>query len=290
MVCSNTFRKMRMDTVEAEQPELEANVAHPRTRRPGGGMDPGLQAPLVERARRQLRYELISGLSGVALALFMWGHMVLVGSILTGARGFDWIAQTLERYYVAQPTVAVIFVLFLLHAAMASRKIPAQLEERRRMLALARDLRRPGLVDLPGAAHDARLEPHMESLLWIWQVRTGMLILVLGSFHVILLGLDVLTPLFGTRAGIEAVSTFARVQGGLWPLYAALLLCVEFHASVGLYRFTVKWGAGRRLSRQTLHRIEQALLVFFLGVGALALVVMAGWFDPPLALLLGTGE
>lgn len=38
----------------------------------------------LEEARRQLRYELISGLSDVALAFFMWGHMFLVGSILTG--------------------------------------------------------------------------------------------------------------------------------------------------------------------------------------------------------------
>lgn len=274
-----------MGSFEAERSGLEAEVAY-RAGPPGGAHTPVPGARLPGEARRQLRYEMVSGLSGVALALFMWGHMVLVGSILTGARGFDWIASTLEDYYVAQPTVAVILVLFAVHAVMASRKIPAQLRERRRMLMLARELRRPSLVELPGAAHDARLEPHMESLLWIWQVRTGMLILVLGSFHIILLGLDVMTPLFGTRVGIEAVSTFARVQSGLWPIYAVLLLCVEFHASVGLYRFTVKWGMGRRLSRQTLHRLELLLLVFFLGVGALALFVMAGWIDPPLEFLL----
>ncbi len=269
---------------------MDAKTAHPEVPRPSGFAKPDDPRFSLHEARRQLRYELVSGLSGVALALFMWGHMVLVGSILTGARGFDWIAKTLEDYFIAQPTVVVIFVLFLIHAAMASRKIPAQLRERRRMLALARELRHPNLVELPGAAHDSRLEPHLESLLWIWQVRTGMVILVLGSFHVLLLALDVMTPMFGARVGIEAVSTFARVQGGLWPLYAVLLLCVEFHASVGLYRFTVKWGVGRRLSRQVLHRVEQVLLVFFLGVGALALIVMAGWLDPPLAFLLEPGE
>ena len=41
---------------------------------------------------RQLAYELVSGGSGLMLALFMWGHMVLVGSILTGERGFNWLA------------------------------------------------------------------------------------------------------------------------------------------------------------------------------------------------------
>ena len=112
------------------------------------------------------------------LALFMWGHMVLVGSILTGTRGFDWMATQLEVYYIAQPTVAAIVALFLIHAVLASRKIPAQLAERRQLLKLSRDL---------------KSQPHTESLLWIWQVRTGMAVLVLGSFHLGLLALDVLT-------------------------------------------------------------------------------------------------
>ena len=55
-------------------------------------------------ASRQLLYEVVSGGSGLVLALFMWGHMVFVGSILTGARGFDWIALQMEVYVVAQPT------------------------------------------------------------------------------------------------------------------------------------------------------------------------------------------
>jgi uncharacterized membrane protein YtjA (UPF0391 family) len=68
----------------------------------------------------------------------MWGHLFLVGSILTGERGFNWLAGMLEDYYIAQPTVFFIFVLFLVHAALASRKIPAQLHERRRTAPAAR--------------------------------------------------------------------------------------------------------------------------------------------------------
>jgi len=112
-------------------------------------------------------------------------------------------------------------------------------------------------------------------------------VLVFGSFHLVLVGVDVFTDLFGVRTGIEAVSTRARVGEGLWILYALLLLCVEFHASTGLYRFAVKWGVGARLGRSTLHRLEQALLVVFLGLGGVTLTVLAGWVDPPLAFLLG---
>ncbi len=222
-------------------------------------------------ARRQLTYELLSGGSGLILALFMWGHMVLVGSILTGARGFNWMAMQLEVYFIAQPTVVVIFALFLVHALLASRKIPAQLEERRQLLKLSRDL---------------ESQPHIESLLWIWQVRTGMVVLVLGSFHLILLGIDVLTPLFGERYGIEALTSVARVRAGLWLPYGVLLVCLEFHASVGLYRLAVKWGVFSRLSRHALKAIERVILWAFLGLGIVILLVLADVLPPPLAFLL----
>jgi len=239
-------------------------------------------------ARRQLMYELVSGLSGVALALFMWGHMLLVGSILTGARGFDWLAGTLEALYIAQPTVIVVIALFLVHALLAARKIPAQLRERRQLQALAAGLRASGR-DWPQVPGAPVFKPHVESMLWIWQLRTGMVVVVLGSFHLVLIGLDVFTPLFGEHTGIESATTLERVSVGLWPLYALLLLCVEFHASVGLYRFAVKWGVGKRLKRSTLHRIEQFLLWSILAFGVFTLAVLAGWLDPPLAFLVGDG-
>jgi fumarate reductase subunit C len=240
-------------------------------------------------ARRELMYELVSGLSGVALAVFMWGHMVLVGSILTGERGFNWLAGTLENLYIAQPTIIGVIALFLIHAAFAARKIPAQLEERRQLRTLAAGLRDSGR-DWPQASGAPAFVPHIESMLWIWQVRTGLVLIVLGSFHLILMSLDVLTPLFGEHTGIEAATTLARVRAGLWPMYALMLICVEFHASVGLYRFAVKWGAGRRLNRKVLQRIERFLFWFILAFGVVTLAVLAGWLQPPLAFLLGNAS
>ena len=221
-------------------------------------------------ASRQLLYELLSGGSGLVLALFMWGHMLFVGSILTGSKGFDWLADMLEVYFIAQPTVVVIFALFLIHAVLAARKIPAQLQERRKMIELSKGLK--GV--------------HEESMLWIWQVRTGMIVLVLGSFHLVLLGIDVFTPLWGERVGIESITSLERVQAGLWLPYAVLLICVEFHASIGLYRLAVKWGVFAKLGRSTLHTIERVILWLFLGLGIVILLVLAGLMPPPLAFLL----
>ena len=248
------------------------------------GIPSGIHVARPDRAqaRRQVLYELVSGLSGLVLALFMWGHMLLVGSILTGFRGFDWLAGGLEAIYVAQPTVLLISTVFLVHAVMASRKIPAQLRERRRMRELAAGLQGPAAI---AAGEDSRFSPHLESMLWIWQVRTGMVVLVLGSFHLGLVALDVFTGLFGERVGIEATSTVARVGGGLWMLYGLLLVCVEFHASVGLYRLAVKWGFGARLGRKTLWRLERVIFFAFLGLGLITLAVLAGWLAPPLEFL-----
>jgi fumarate reductase subunit C len=230
--------------------------------------------------RRGLLLELVSGISGLLLALFMFGHTLLVGSILTGTAGFDRVALTLEAWFVAQPTVVVILVLFLVHAFYAGRKIPARIRERRRMIRVAKNL-----ADTRGTYGAA----HMESLLWIWQVRTGLVILVLGSFHIGLITLDVLTPLFGERPGIEAATTLERERAGLWIVYAILTICIAFHTAVGLYRLGVKWGAGSRLSRRSMRAIERVILWGMLGMGAVTLLVMAGVIPPPLAGLIGGG-
>ena len=242
-------------------------------------------------ARRELAYELLSGGTGLLLALFMWGHVILVGSILTGERGFNWLAGMLEDYYIAQPIVFLVLAMFLVHAVLAARKIPAQLRERKRVLELAKGLNASGRERVATRTEHSPFRPHVESMLWIWQVRTGMVILVLGSFHLVLVALDILTPLYGDIRGLEAVSSMARVSAGLWLPYAVLLLCVEFHASVGLYRLAIKWGADLWLSRQTMHRLEQVIFWVVLGLGGITLLVLAGWVDPPLAFLLdGSGQ
>jgi fumarate reductase subunit C len=243
----------------------------------------------LSAARRELVHEVISGGTGLVLALFMWGHVVLVGSILTGERGFDWLATMLEDYFIAQPTVIAIFSLFLIHAVFAARKIPAQLRERKRIIELAKGLRNSGREKVATRTAYSPFRPHVESMLWIWQVRTGMLMLVLGGFHLVLISMDIFTPLWGNHAGIESVSTLERVSAGLWLPYAILLICVEFHASVGLYRLAIKWGADLWLSRKAMHAIEHVIFWGILVIGFVTLFVLAGWMDPPLAFLLEGG-
>lgn len=228
-----------------------------------------------------LAREIVSGLSGLLLALFMFGHSMLVGSILAGADSFDRVAIILEDYFIAQPTVIVILLLFLVHAFYAGGRIPAGNRQRGKMIRLAKDL----------AAGGSNLQTrHAESMLWIWQVRSGLIILVLGSFHIGLVALDVLTPLFGERTGIEAATTLARERAGLWIVYAVLTVCIAFHTAVGLYRLAIKWGAGSRLSRTAMRFVERVILWGMLGLGAVTLLVMAGVIPPPLAGLIGGSQ
>lgn len=246
-------------------------------------------APAADRARAQWRYDAISTGTGVVLALFMWGHMLFVSTIWAGTSRFDWIADAMEHTWVAQITVVVITILFFVHFVLASRKIPGKLQDRRLIKNLGDSI--AGSQWRFSAAQQKQLvkiRPHAESSLWIWQVRTGMVILVIGAVHLFLVGHDVLERVLGDT-GITATESMGRVSSGMWVLYAVLLLAVELHAGIGLYRVTVKWWIGRRLpllgtiTRRKAHVFEQVTLWFFLAVGLVTLLVLAGVVAPPLA-------
>jgi fumarate reductase subunit C len=250
----------------------------------------------VEQAKRQWKLDAISTGTGVFLALFMWGHMFFVSSILTGERGFNWISDLFEHYWLAQPTLVVVTIVFFVHFVTASRKIPAKLAERKRVKKLGDDISSSEWNISKGDRKELeKVRPHKETSLWIWQVRSGMIILALGSVHLFVVIADVVQRTFniGGGLGINAAETMERVQGGMWILYAILLYAVEVHAGIGLYRVTVKWGLGAkipvigtRITRRMAQKMERIVLWFFLIIGFLTLLVMAGVIDPPLEFLL----
>ncbi|MDP6306514.1 MAG: hypothetical protein QGH02_04160 [Verrucomicrobiota bacterium] len=265
---------------------MSNNITHPE----------GELVAAKERARRQWKLDAISTGTGIFLATFMWGHMFFVSTILTGERGFNFIADLFEHYWLAQPTVVLVTVVFFVHFVTASRKIPAKLAERKRLKKLGDDIAGSEWnISKEDRAELEKVRPHKETTLWIWQVRSGMIILALGSIHLFIVGADVAQRTFGIgeAIGINAAETMARVQDGMWLLYAVLLFMVEVHAGIGLYRVTVKWGLGaripvigKRITREMALIMEKVVLWFFLIIGFLTLLVMAGVLDPPLAFLL----
>ena len=61
----------------------------------------------------------------------------------------------------------------------------------------------------------------------------------------------------------------------MWGLYILLLLTVEVHGGIGLYRLAVKWGwfegNDPATSRARLQKLKWALTVFFIALGLLTL-------------------
>ncbi|MBI9110621.1 succinate dehydrogenase/fumarate reductase cytochrome b subunit [Maridesulfovibrio ferrireducens] len=184
--------------------------------------------------------------SGVALIIFVFMHMSLVSSVIINTSIMDTIAHTYEKNYMAQIGGPILFLLFLFHFYLAARKIPFRFEGQKTIWA------------------HAKMMHHRDTWLWIVQVISAMLILVMGSIHM----WAVLSDL-----PITAARSAARVQSGPW-LYFYLVLAplVVLHVVAGLYRIAVKWGFIRDYQRSKLNRFATGLAVVFICIGLATLV------------------
>ena len=185
-------------------------------------------------------------LTGAALILFMWSHLILVSSILLGPGVMNALAWFFEATYMAQVGGPLIFLTFLVHFVLAARKIPFNTAQQRVMLSNAQRLR------------------HGDTWLWVVQAVTAMGILIMGAIHLWV----VLTNL-----PITAEKSAARIQTGFWfVFYLFLLPMVELHVGIGFYRILVKWGFVDRNSRWTIKKKENLLTAIFIGIGLLSLL------------------
>lgn len=81
--------------------------------------------------RAEAYLDLLQMLTGGALILFMWSHMVLVASINLGTGVMNAIAGFLEDMYLAQIGGPIIALIFLFHFVLAVRKMPFRSRELR---------------------------------------------------------------------------------------------------------------------------------------------------------------
>jgi fumarate reductase subunit C len=213
-----------------------------------------LLAPRTRASRWPARLDLAQSVSGLALALFMWLHMAFVSSILLGKDAMWTVTRFFEGYFffgTSQPwivslAVALVLALLVVHAGLALRKFPAGYRQ-------YTDFR----------AH-MRMMRHEDTTLWFWQVLTGFALFFLASVHLYIML---------TRPDrIGPYESADRVWSELlWPLYILLLLAVEVHGGIGLYRLAVKWGwfaaADPNATRRRLKAIKWVITVFFLVLG-----------------------
>ncbi|MGB8435650.1 MAG: succinate dehydrogenase/fumarate reductase cytochrome b subunit, partial [Burkholderiales bacterium] len=87
----------------------------------------------TRKSRWPARMDLAQSLSGLVLALFMWGHMLFVASILV-SKDFMWaITRLFEGYFffgkafpgIVSVIVFGILAVLVLHAFLAMRKFPS---------------------------------------------------------------------------------------------------------------------------------------------------------------------
>jgi len=223
-----------------------------------------VQSGLAEKTRKSRLpafMDIMQSSTGLILALFMWGHMFFVASILLGEPVMWTITRMFEGYFffgksypaLVSGVVAFIALVFFIHALLAVRKFPINYRQWRTVRAHTKAMR------------------HSDSTLWIWQVYTGFLLFFLASAH--------LYQMMFWPENIGPYASSDRMWSDmLWPFYLVMLLAVELHGSIGLYRLAVKWDL-LPVSRVALKRAKWALTLFFLilGLATLAAYMKIGY-------------
>jgi fumarate reductase subunit C len=180
--------------------------------------------------------------------------MLFVSSILISKDFMYTITKFFEGSFIfneGQPIIVsiiafIVFVIFIVHAALGMRKLPSNFKQYQVMKAHSKSMN------------------HDDTKLWFIQAFTGFAMFFMGSIHlyIIMTHADAIGP----NASSDRVWSEY-----MWPLYILLLLAVEFHGTIGLYRLCVKWGwfdgENPKATRKTLKKIKWALTVFFLVLG-----------------------
>ena len=216
------------------------------------------------KSRIPARLDLVQSLSGLALAVFMWTHLILVSSILLGKDAMLFVTHMMEASFLSDgpggyPAIPaaialVVFALFILHAGLAMRKFPANWQQNTTFLS------------------HMKMMHHDDTSQWYLQFVTGSVMFFIGSVHVYIM--------FAQADNIGPYASSDRVITGLlWPLYLVLLFCVELHAAVGVYRLALKWGVFDRgdpiATRKRLKQVKNGMSVFFIILGLASLAAYA---------------
>ena len=192
------------------------------------------------------RLDVMQMLSGVLLIVFLWAHLMLVSSVLISPKVMDAIAWFFETTYMAQVGGPLIGLLIFTHFILAARKMPWRVEESNAFV-----------------KHSVMMH-HKDTWLWLAQVVTALLILVMASIHMWV----VLTDL-----PITAVKSAARIQSGTWlPFYLVLLPLAEIHVGIGFYRIGVKYGFITKANRKWYQRLENYMMIGFISIGLITLI------------------
>ena len=213
----------------------------------------------IKKSKTPARLDFIQSASGLFLALFMIGHMFFVSTILISKDFMYQITKIFEASFIfegGEPLIVTgigIFVIIVLvvHAFIALRKFPSSFAEYKKY-----------------RQHMDNIK-HSDTNKWFVQIITGFAMFFLASVHLYII---ITQPEnIGPFASADRVWTDL-----LWPLYLFLLVAVELHLSLGLYRLAMKWGwfdgDNPRERRKLLLKVKTGMTIFFLTLGILTLL------------------
>lgn len=194
------------------------------------------------------RSDVMQGLSGLLLVLFVWAHMFFESSILLGKDAMLWVTHMFEGVHVfgepypqlVSAVALVVFLLLALHAGLALRRLPARAREYRAIHTHLRSIH------------------HADTTVWYVQVVTGFALFFLASAHLIQVMLQ--PDAIGPYASSDRIWS-----GRFWILYALLLITVHVHAGAGFYRLVMKWGPLTAANAAALRRRTRTLAIFIVG-------------------------
>jgi fumarate reductase subunit C len=166
------------------------------------------------KSRLPAKLDFIQSFTGGFLGLFMWAHMLLVSSILVSKDFMYTVTKLLEGSFIFEGgnpllvslVAAVIFVIFIVHAALGMRKLPGNFKQ----LQVIR-------------AHSKSMN-HDDTKLWFIQAFTGFAMFFMGSIHLFIIMTH--SDQIGPYASSDRVWSEY-----MWPLYILLLLAFGFSPS-----------------------------------------------------------
>lgn len=217
------------------------------------------QAPDGRKSSLPAKLDFAQSATGLILALFMIGHMFFVASIILGKEAMYAVTKFFELSFIFKGgnpaivaiVVASIFIIFFVHAALAMRKFPINYRQYKSLKSFK------------------DFYNHPDTNLWFIQIITGFVMFFAGSVHLLLM--------LTNPGDIGPYASSDRVWSDhMWAIYLILLLAVEFHGSIGLYRLAIKWGwfegTNSKASRKRLKTIKKVMGVVLIGMGLMTLI------------------
>ena len=213
-----------------------------------------------KKSRVPAQLDFVQSATGLFLGLFMWGHMCFVSTVLISKDFNDKVAKAFEgsmffdepKPIIVSFIVLFIFIVFIVQAILGMRKLPANFRQWQAY-----------------RTHTCMMK-HSDTTLWLVQAVTGIALFFLGSVD---LGMMMFQP-----ETIDPYGSADRMYSDfMWPFYLLLLVAVEFHGVIGLYRLCVKWGwfegKNAKESREKLKKVRNFLIAFFTAFGLITMAV-----------------